>query len=629
MSTRDQGSYYEPLHNLTVSQLLLRYLKMEGMTKLFGIPGAANMYMVNDLRQQRDVFDFYISRQETGAAYMADGYYRTSGKPGVVLATSGPGATNALTGTMNAHCSHSAVLTITGEVAEASWGKGWLQEGIDADVDVNAIYANSSAYSAVITNMYNAATLFQQALRAILGSPARAAHISLPNDVAAACLVPVPGTNPPVPAVLFPAHSCNYRATHQPLDKVRLTKAFDQLVNNTYSLFFLGNDCRPPLFDADRRKRFRLLVDKWAIPVMTTADGKGLFPESHPMSLRNFGIANCEWPQYYLQPSKTDPTLPAHYEAGLVLGSSLTELATNSWNTNLLGTEAFIQVDMDPTIIGRALPVSMGIVSEMGQAIDHLCTLGDREPTTEQKQGIGARRELLNRIKGSVSPFCDPDKRNSDAAPIKPQALMKSINDAIDDRNLVPNGAHVFCDSGNCVGWCMNDLVIDPPNHHHVALQMGPMGFGVAAVVGGKIGAPDKTCIAVTGDGAFLMHGAEISTARQRNIGAIWIVLNDNNLLMVNQGENYFLPSKEWKDYFALGDPDLIRYAEGLGAQAYLVRSVDDARTALRSAIVNAERNNQPQVIVAQIDPTEMPAYPGTCFPSPPLSAPPCPPEHS
>ena len=157
-------TYYRTVTDRTVSQLLLDYLKLEDVRYLFGIPGGGIMYLLNDLRLREDEFTYIVCRHETGAAYMADGYHRVTGGLGVVLATTGPGAVNALTGVMNAQADHSAVLAITGEVAESYFGKGYLQQGIDGTLNVDAVYQASVQYSAMIASPDDFATLFTQAL---------------------------------------------------------------------------------------------------------------------------------------------------------------------------------------------------------------------------------------------------------------------------------------------------------------------------------------------------------------------------------------------------------------------------------------------------------------------------------
>jgi acetolactate synthase-1/2/3 large subunit len=139
------------------------------------------------------------------------------------------------------------------------------------------------------------------------------------------------------------------------------------------------------------------------------------------------------------------------------------------------------------------------------------------------------------------------------------------------------------------------------------------MGFAVGAVVGAKVGCPTDTCIGFTGDGAFMMQGSEISTARQNKIGAIWIVLSDNNLSMVSQGMNHFVPDEKqpkiWDELYELGNPDLVKYSEGLGADAYEVNSPKDFHKIMPTVLKRANKDGIPQVIIANINTKAIPPY--------------------
>src|SRR5262245_50967698 len=175
--------YVTPHTNQTVGQVLLLYLGLEGVSKVFGIPGGGLANLLVEFKNQRETFEYVICRHETGAAYIADGYYRATGKLGVVMVTSGPGATNALTGAMNANSGGSAMLVITGEVSEQYFGKGYLQEGIDTGLDINAIYTAAASYSAQMTDQSEVQALIEQALRDALALPRGMAHVSVPNNV--------------------------------------------------------------------------------------------------------------------------------------------------------------------------------------------------------------------------------------------------------------------------------------------------------------------------------------------------------------------------------------------------------------------------------------------------------------
>lgn len=579
----------------TVAQLLLDYLALEGVHTLFGIPGAAVAHIITELRAQRDRFDYVICRHETGAAYIAEGYARVTGRPGVVLVTAGPGATNALTGAVNAQSSGFPLLTISGEVAEAWFGKGSLQEGMDFTVDVDAIYRAASRYSAFVASPASFVTLLTQALRDAMSLPRQAVHLSIPDDVA--------GQSPPAP-VTVPASPAAYRTEPDGYSAAKVRQTLDALLAASWPLVFLGSGCREAL-RGGRLKTFTAFVERFAIPVMTTPDAKGGFPEMHPLSLRTFGMAACEWPKYYLSPHTFDPALPARYDALLVLASSLGGFATNKFDPALVPAGPVIQVDLDQGAIGRNLPLTVGAVAEVGAFIDALADAG--QSARANGEVVARRAAFVAALKAKQSPFFDPENRDSDATPIKPQALMRCLTEQL------PSGTNIFVDCANCVGWSLHYLVVDPPTQVHTALVMAPMGFGVGAVVGGKLGAPGSPAVCVTGDAAFLMHGSEVSTAAQYGVGAVWVVLHDDDLGMVSQGQGHFFPVPDdpdaWKHYYRIGSPDVAKIAEGLGADAYSVRSVADARRIVPEALARADAERKPQVIVVHIDRDAMPPY--------------------
>ncbi|CAH0350829.1 thiamine pyrophosphate-binding protein [Aquabacterium sp. CECT 9606] len=578
----------------TVAQLLLDYLKAEGVTKIFGIPGGALVWLMNELKLRQDI-DYVICRHETGAAYMADGYARAGGGLGVVMTTSGPGATNAVTGAMNAQAANSSMLVVTGEVPEKYFGQGYLQEGADAKLDITSIFRNSVQSSDMISNQSNFQTLFQQALRNACSLPRRAAHISLPNDVAG---TPLSST----PASIQPR---SYRAVAACTDAKAVAATLRELIKADRPLLFLGNGCREALADPHRLAAFTHFVERFGIPVMTTPNAKGIFPETHAWSLRNYGMCGSAWTQLYMKP----PTDPDHVDTLVVMGSTLGELATSVvasdlYSRTLSPRKHFVQIDLDASVIGRDFPITRGVVAELGATLDELCEQATRHAPDEHR--VEQRRDAIAQIKRAQAPWADPAGRDSTSAPVHPAAMMRVINEALAD-------GHIFIDAGNCVGWSLNNLVVDPPLRYQSALAMGPMGFAVAAVIGAKLAAPEQPCLAIVGDGAFMMHGAEISTAAQNGVGAIWVVLNDNDLAMVSQGMAQLLPpAAAWTDYYQLGRPDLVKFAEGLGAQAVAIgpdQGTSALAEALSNALASAQSNRRPQVIVVHIDTKPAPPY--------------------
>jgi len=652
---------------LNVSELLLEYLKLEGVRKLFGIPGAANgplLTALYDRQNDKDFPKFIVCRHETGAAFMAHGYsVVTVGPAGetspicglcVVLTTSGPGATNALTGAVNAQLSGASLLMITGEVPQKYFGRGYLQEGVDSGLSIDSIYRSAVKYSAVVSNPANFPTLFEQALREACSQPGRAAHISLPMDVAGIELKDLVST--------APTSWSSYRSEPSAVDVAKVAQVLETLINAERPLILLGNGCRRPL--RSRLQKFKEFVEAIAVPVVTTPDAKGIFPETHDtthtMSLRNYGICACQWPELYMT-EKDGTGRVGKYDALLVLGSSLGELATYPSGTPFSKglhprggrSPHFIQVDLDPSVIGRNYPVTLGIVAEIGAFIDELCQRGAMRVPARNSAGerrITERCRFIQQLK-SADPFADGTLRASEAAPVNPAALARILAEelkahvtrtaaAAQPQQQTERGAdaapreprpreahppqrrgHIFVDSGNCFGWSLHNMVIEPPLEFHISSNMGPMGVGVAAVIGGRLGSPQDACVAFVGDGAFLMHGAEVSTAVRYNVGAVWVVLADNDLAMVSQGQKAFFknPDRNWSQYFRLDGPDqdmfaenLAKFAEGLGAAAFLVTSredADDFRKKFKTALDQADKC-RPQVIVVAIDRDKEPPYP-------------------
>ncbi len=575
----------------TVGDLIIHYLKLEGVKYVFGIPGGGLMNLLISLKNNTNKIDYIICRQETGAAYIADGYYRATGKIGVVVVTSGPGATNALTGVMNAQADGSALMLISGEIDEKFYGMGYLQEGIDASLNVNDIYAAAIGYSTMISSSTDAETLIKQAFRDALSLPRQAVHLGLPVNV----------TLEPLANPIMSSTTSAYRTNSKGAPIGEVKKAMTSLLACKRPLLFLGNGCRQVLQDNRTYKNLLRFVETYSVPVITTADGKGIFPETHEMSLRVYGIADCMWPFQYLSAKA-----PA-YDGIMIIGSELGELSTNSWLPILKpqGKNApFIQVDINQKVIARSFEVTHGVVGEAGSFINDLASLIPSFPVN--KKVVMERENFIANIK-KQTPFVDPDSYNSNSSPIEPAAIMRVLQKAL------PSNSKIFIDCANCVGWSVHYLTIDPPASIFTSLSMGPMGFGVGSVIGGKIGCPNDTCICITGDAAFMMQGSEISTASQYKVGAIWLVLFDNNLSMVSQGMDHFAPDSKkpgiWDKLYEIGNPDLAMYAKGLGADAYTISSPKELEKIMPKVLSRANKDHVPQAIIANINRKPVPPY--------------------
>jgi acetolactate synthase-1/2/3 large subunit len=580
----------------TYGDLLLDYLQLEGVSHIFGIPGGGVAGMLDLLTKRLDSLTYVVSRHETGAAYMADGYYRVSGKLGTVLVTTGPGATNALTGVSNADAAGSAMLVLTGEIQSNFFGMGYLQEGIDGSLDVNAVFRASCGSSAVLVNSTSNFYLIESALRTAMSVPRRAAHLSLPVDVTMTKpVLPLP-PSPPPPSM--PTRPQQYRGAPPVAPADSISAALSLLAAAKRPLILIGNGCREALRDKATAKALLDFVTRHSIPVITTADGKGLLPDDHPLSLRTYGLANCIWPYQYMM--QKDPV----YDALLVIGSGLGEMATDKWISCLQPNGVMIQLDANPHILARDYNTDLAIAGEAGDFIRRLQAGALHVQWNAQEAKDRAAKVAL--IKSTLSPFQNEQAYLSESAPIHPAALCRVMQENLPARDTI-----LMLDSCNSVGWGLHYLVAKPGFDTHASLDMGPMGFAVGAVIGAKLARPEATCVALTGDGAFMMHGAEISTAKRYGVGAIWIVLQDDDLGMVTQGLSVAykdVSPSVWEKMFNLGSPDLVAFATGLGADAVAIDRPAQLAVALKAALKGAKAG-RPQVIVAKVDRAAVPPY--------------------
>jgi acetolactate synthase-1/2/3 large subunit len=580
-----------------VAELLLAYLQLEGVDRIFGYPGADLQHVLNALRLS-DALEYVICRQETGAAYIADTYSRITGKLGVVLVTTGPGATNALTGAVNAQSMNSSVLVVSAEVPRQQWGRAALQAGVDGPLDVVEVYRQACEYSAIISDPSNFEERLKQALRAACSIPYRTAHLSLPQDVASL----------PVANSRLPRSPWNYRAVPAGVPEGQVSRTLEILAGSALPLVWLGNGCRRVLYAgtrvpsaeaaniAARRQRFFAFLERFCLPVVTTGNAKGLFPESSPLSLRNYGLGGSPWPSAYVHPQRTNPGFARKYDALCVLGSSLSQLGTNSWAAEMIPDGPFVQVDADQRVIGRGYPIDIGIVAELAAFIDRLSELGEK--CTPDPTRCRERLQYLAAVRQIRYPSANPQAE-----------FVIAIAKAL------PIDSHVFVDACTADALSLLYFVIDPPMQMHNSLVQGPIGSATAGVVGAAL-ATERACVAICGDGGFLMHGAEVSTAAQHRLGCLWIVFQNRQLGTVVQKMEQNFPDKggrSWGDFLSIGDADLVSFAKALGADAVEVRTPQMAGPAITASLADGKNRGRPQVIV----------IPTGVYPIPPASVPP------
>lgn len=559
-----------PTADTTPVKLVLEYLKQEGVRAVFGIPGGPITPLFDALHQDRTI-RLIATRHECGAAFMAAGYARLTGRLGVCVLTTGPGTTNAITGIAAAKADSLPVLALSAQVASVAFGKGSLQDSTYDRGDVVEMLRPVTKLSAMAAHPKNLTMMLRQMIRAAMSGRRGPVHLNIPTDFMRAS---VPDT------LQWPMQ---YRPQGRAFDREAVKDAAARLLAARRPAILAGHGVNL----AEARAELLELAELLSIPVATTPKGKGAFPEEHPLALRVFGLASSPWSEEYLLSGEVDVLF--------VLGSSLHEISTQGWDRRLQPKDALLQLDVDPTVIGRNYPVTTALVGDAKATLRELLFHLKRLLDAGEHPRRGEPAALLG-MKGRLPATLEPEKVDSAAFPMKPQRLMRELDRAL------PDDAAVFIDSGNNTLWAIHYLTARGSRAFvHNWGEFGAMGFGVAAAIGGKLAQPQRPVVAIVGDGSFGMAGMELSTAASYAVPVVWIVLNDARFNAVHHGQQLQYEGRTMGTEFAR--MDLAAVARGLGADGMTVERPGAVGPALQAALASG----RPTLLDVRIDPDEVP----------------------
>jgi acetolactate synthase-1/2/3 large subunit len=556
---------------LPAIQLLLSYLQEEGVGHIFGIPGGPLMplYEAMALRgSPRHV----ISKHEEGGAFMADGYARVKGGLGVCCATTGPGATNALTGVACSSLDSVPVLLITAQVALHAFGKGAAQESSPQGLDVVRLFKPVTKASLMLHAAEKMGETCRSLLRSAMTGRQGPVHLSIPADLAKRL---VPAESP---------SSARYRPASRAFDREAVRRACAALAAAKRPAILAGTG----VLRARAWGELRALAERLGAPVASTPKAKGVFPEDHPLSLGVLGFAGS--------PQADACFLSGDVDVLLAVGTSLGELATHAWSERLRPSGAFIQVDVDPSEIGKNYPVDVGIAGDAGAVLLESAYQLERELKRGGGPAAAEREAWVRSLRAAHPRTVRPEGFEDRSVPLKPQRLMRELERAL------PRGSHLFVDIGNVMAWALHFLTVREPGTFHINLGLASMGHAVAAAIGGKLAAPDRPVVALVGDAAFAMNGTEVHAAAELGLNVVWLVLNNGGHGMVTHGERLQFKGTVSTGRFRV-PLDVAAIARGLGARAVRI----DRPDALAGALSDALSGEGPAVIEAMVDPEEMP----------------------
>jgi len=538
---------------------MLEILEEEGVEYIFGVPGGPLTALFEAL-QDRGRIRLVMAKHEGGAAFMAASYARVSGRLAVCCGTSGPGATNAITGIASAHADSLPILFLTGQVGTGVFGKGAIQESSTFGLDLVTLLRPVTKLSAMFTNPDRVPDLLRAAIRSATTGRSGAVHLNMPADM---LRQPVQRSAVKVSPVV----------ANNTLDSVSLAQALELLHQARRPCVLAGHGVALARAEAD----LMAFAQAARAPVMTSPKGKGVFPEDHPLSLGVLGFGGHEQAEKYLQ----------SIDLLLVFGSSLNEFVTNAWTLPITGSHHVVQVDIDPTMIGRNYSVDVPVVGDAGAALREL-----RNSNFDRDQRDFA---VLEAIRRNTPRHLASDAIDSDSVPLKPQRLMREL------RSAMPDDALLFVDNGSSIIWGVHYFEVRSPGTFFVDLGLASMGSAVAGVVGGSMANPTRRSVALVGDAAFAMNGFEVHTAVDENLPITWVVLNNHGHGMVRQGDQLMRGRDLGASQFKF-PVDSAGVARALGARGVTVTTPAE----LRAALIEAMAHHGPTVIDAVIDAEEL-----------------------
>ena len=535
---------------LTGAQILCESLLKEGVEVIFGFPGGSVLPLYDVLPQYPDLRHILV-RHEQGAAHAADGYTRATGKVGVCLATSGPGATNLVTGIANACLDSVPMVAITGQVARPFIGKDAFQE-----VDITGITLPITKYNYQVQDAGKVARTMKEAFYLARTGRPGPILVDIPRDVLAE------------PAEFhYPADNAlpGYKTTLQghPTQVKKAAK--------------LINEARQPLILAGRGvhisgayDEIKNLAEVAQIPVVTTMLGIGCFPESHVLSYGWPGMHGMAYANLAINDA----------DVLIAVGMRFDDRVTGKVSA-FAPHARIIHIDIDPAEIGKNVRVDVPIVGDIKTVLKALDkgVVASAEHLPWLKQLDEWRKKYPNEVR--------------DCASLIPQYVVSKIYEATGGEAIIATGV------GQNQMWAAQHYIFDKPNTFITSGGLGTMGFGLPAAMGAKVGCPESTVWCIDGDGSLQMTIQELATLVQDGIAVKIAVLNNGYLGMVRQWQELFYK----KHYVAtpLTCPDFVKIAEAYGMPGLRVKRREEVMPAIEQAMAH----DGPFLVDFRVEPEE------------------------
>ena len=531
----------------TGAESLIHCMEQQGVEYIFGHPGGAAIPIFDALVDSN--IKFILTRHEQGATHMADGLARASGKAGVCLVTSGPGATNTITGLLTALMDSVPMVVVTGQTIQGMLGLDAFQEA-----DVSGLTYAAVKHSYLVRDPKDIPRIVKEAFYIAESGRPGPVLIDIPKDVSGALFEPDYNVEMDLPGYSVPTTG----------DSASIALAAELLQKAKKPLILSGHGA----VIADASKALRALAEKLQIPVVNTLHGKGSFPETHELALGMLGMHGTAYANKAV----------AECDLIMSIGSRWDDRITGKLS-EFCKDAVKIHVDIDPAEMGKMIRPDCSIVGDARLVIEELLPLarkGDTAAWVAHVKKLRKRFPLQYRKHGGL----------------KAQFVLDELY------RLTKGKAIVTTDVGQHQMWAAQFYKTDQRRHWISSGGAGTMGFGMPSAIGAQFARPDALVVAVVGDGGFQMTQAELATAAVNKLPIKILILNNKYLGMVRQWQALFFDNR-LSGVDLEGNPDFVKLAEAYGMQGFRIKRNADAGRVLERALAY---NDGPCIIEAEVE---------------------------
>lgn len=554
------------------ADIIAEYLVKEKVPYLFGLCGHGDIGFLDAFYDRQDKIKTMTVRHEQAAGHMADAYFRVAHKPVATFTSCGPGSTNLLTALASAMMDSSAFLAITGNVPTSQFGRSPFQEtGRHYQAEFPNVVRPYVKKSYQPTRVDQIPLMMRQAFKTMMTGRTGPVHLDVPLN----CFAEEADVEVPEPSLWRDGISSRSTGSSELVEK-----AMELLLGTDKPCIIAGHGA----VLSEAAPELRKLAELLNIPIATTANGKGVIPADHPLSLGPVGRNGSYMAN---EACRSCDVL-------LALGVKFDDRQSSSWipgyTFNIPPTK-LIHVEIDPDEMARNYPPAIGILGDAKTFLKELLRKLENQVKFDAKRNTEWLGNINNWRKGWEE-FNHP-QYISDAVPIQPERLVKDI------REVMPRDGILLADVGEHHNWLLQFYDVYEPGGMLQSWGFASMGFGICGVLGAKLAAPDKVCVSVCGDGGFMMTPHILCTAVEYDIPAVWIIWNNYGWNVIRHQANGAWPGREIVTSFRkdktgeLINPDFAALAVACGAKGARVEKPGDFKDVFQQAI----RSNGPFVI--------------------------------